>query len=185
MLWIVCPEPPSLARGVSQSATIPSEALAAGLERKMLEIEAAEAGKRTTPDTIEVSEAELESYALYRLGEDLSIRLDSVDLEIRPGMFRATVDMFVARDLASSHPIVGPLFEGRHTVFFDGALVARGGRGTFTLQRVNVDGIRVPVFLVKALLVSLDEPVDLDAPFDTPIGIHDVVLVDRAVRVTY
>ena len=168
-----------------QSTERPTVEAAEQLERKIRAIEAADSQARGGPDIVQVSELELESYALYGLVDDLAVRIDAVDLEIRSGELAATVDMFVDADLVASQPIAGPLFEGEHSVFFEGGFEARGGRGTFDLQRVRVDGITVPVFLVKALLESLDDPVDLDAPIQTPLGIDDVVLTDRAVSVTY
>lgn len=169
----------------TQSAAVPTEADAVRLEGKIGAIAAADIGSRTARETVEVSEVELESYVLYRMGEQLPVRVDGLDLELRPGRMMATVDMFVDADLASSQPLVGPLFEGAHSVFFEGDFEARNGRGMFSLQGVRVDGIAVPVFLVKALLGSIEDPVDLDAPFDTPLGIDDVVLLDRTARVTY
>lgn len=171
--------------GSAQTDAGPSRSAAEMLEGKIRTIEAAHASGHETGATMRASEVELESYVLYGMRDELGVRLDSLDLSVRPGSFSAAVDMFVDSDLSSFHSIVGPLFEGSHHVLIEGTLAARGGLGTFRLEGVRVDGLIVPVFLVKALLQSLNEPVDLDAPFETPIGIEDVLLLDRSVRVVY
>jgi len=170
---------------VRQEAVVPSEAEAVRLESKIRAIEAADTPGRTRRETVDVSEIELESYVLYGLAGQLPVQVETVDVELRTGQLAATVDMVVEEGLSASQPIAGPLFEGAHTIFFEGAFEARRGTGTFDLQGVRVDGIPVPVFLVKALLENLDEPMDLDAPFETPLGIDDVVVRERSVRVTY
>jgi hypothetical protein len=169
----------------SQTPSLPSETAAASLERKILAIGAAEASRHGTGETVLVSELELESYALYRMSDDLAVRLEGLDLEIRPGRVAATADMFVDSDLAATSPIVGPLFEGAHSVYFEGRFEGRDGVGRFELEGVRVDGVPVPVFLVKALLGSLEHPIDIDAPFDIPVGIEEVTLLSRSVSVTY
>jgi hypothetical protein len=163
----------------------PSEAGARAVAERLSEVESAQAKGNAPPVTFRVSESDLESYVMYGLRDELAVRLDSLDLEIRAGEFSATMDMYVEEDLAVVHPIVGPLFEGRHSVFFEGTFEGRNARGTFALRRVQVDGVTVPVFLVKAFLRRLDEPLDLDAPFALPIGIEDVTLLSRSASVTY
>jgi len=175
----------SVPAATAQMTGTPSESASASLERKLLMIEAADASPRVMPETVQVTEIELESYVLFGMRDQLPVRVDAVDLEIRPGALIASIDMFVDSDLASAQPLVGPLFEGTHTVYFEGAFQASDGVGRFDLEGVRVDGIPVPVFLVKALLSGLEEPFDLDAPFETPIGIDDVRLLSRLVSVTY
>lgn len=167
----------------TQEETGPSAAMASDLKRKLNEV-GASAGA-ASGRTLRVTEPELESYVLYELRDELAVELDSVDLEIRPGVLAATVRMEVGEDLSAAHPVVGPLFEGTHTVFFEGAFEGQRGLGAFSLERVRLDGVVVPVFMVKALLRNLGEPVDLDAPFRLPAGIQGVVLGERSANVVY
>jgi hypothetical protein len=159
------------------------EAVAADLRRKLDQIGTASGGGSVR--ILRVSEDELESYVLHELRDELTVRLNAVDLEIHPATLAATVDMEVGDDLSSAHPIVGPLFEGRHTVFFEGSFEAVGGQGRFGLERVRVDGIILPVFMVRALLANIGDPIDLDAPFEMPAGVQGVVLGERSVTVSY
>lgn len=173
-----------MAAGAAQRAEAPSPAAADRFAAKVLTIESAGSGSGTGR-TERASEVELESYVLYGLRDQITVRLDTVDLTLLPGEVQAAVDMVVTTDLSQAHPVVGPLFEGTHKVAFEGSFEGRGGRGRFALEGVKVDGLPVPVFLVKALLGSLDEPVDLDAPFDLPIGIEAVTLARGSLVAVY
>jgi hypothetical protein len=173
-----------MATGAAQRTEVPSLAAADRFAAKVLAIEAAGPGSGTGR-TERASEVELESYVLYGLRDQITVQLNTVDLTLLPGELHAAVDMVVTSDLTQAHPVVGPLFEGRHGVTFEGSFEGRGGRGRFVLEGVKVDGLPVPVFLVKALLGSLDEPVDLDEPFDLPIGIEAVTLGRGSVSAVY
>lgn len=170
--------------GAAQRTETPSPAASNRFAAKVLAIEAAQYGSGTGRME-RASEVELESYVLYGLRDEITVRLDTVDLTLVPGAVRGVVDMVVTSDLTGTHSVVGPLFEGSHRVAFEGSFEGRSGRGRFVLEGVKVDGLPVPVFLVKALLGSLDEPVDLDAPFDLPIGIEEVTLSRGNVAAVY
>src|SRR5688572_10420390 len=61
---------------------------AAGLQVKIDRIKQSEeeAKKDRAPETMAVYEAELESYVLYALREDIPVQLDSFDVQLSPGI---------------------------------------------------------------------------------------------------
>ncbi len=139
--------------------------------------------------TIVASEIELESFVLFAMEDDIPAKVDHVDVEIEPGLVSAATQLTFVAEEASGNPILDFLIGGTHSLFVQGRLEAKGGRGKFDLRSVRVDGIPVPTLIVEALVDRYVTPkypkVDLSEPFDIPWGIEELVLTSNLVTITY
>src|SRR5262249_40573313 len=98
----------------------------------------------------EVSEAELESYLLYSLKEDIPAKVDSADVQLGPDTVGLDTQITFPQN-ATGNSVLDVLVGGTHNLFLKGKLVGQQGRGRFDLQEVRVDGIPVPNLLIQSL----------------------------------
>jgi hypothetical protein len=166
-----------------------SERTAQILQVKINAIRKAE--RETSPrpsDTVEVSEAELESYVLYSLREEIPARVDSIDVQLTPGVVAADTKMTFGSS-PTRNPLIDALISGTHQLFVKGKLTASGGNGKFTLEEARVDGIPVPIILIETLVDRYVKPkypqVKLDEPFAMPWGIEDLTITQGKASITY
>ncbi|MBI2149137.1 MAG: hypothetical protein HYU27_00840 [Acidobacteria bacterium] len=152
------------------------------LQIKIDAIKAAEenAGRQNGGSRVEVSEAELESYVLYSLAEDIPATIDSIDVQLGANTVGADTQITFTSN-ATGNPVVDALVGGTHNLFLKGKLVTTGqGRGKFDLQEIRVDGIPVPNVLIQTLFKKYVKPkypdADLNEPFDLPWGIEELKL---------
>lgn len=137
---------------------------------------------------VEISEAELESYLLISLKDDIPAQIDSADVQL--GQDTVALDTQITFNSgATSNPVVDTLIGGTHNLFLKGKLVAREARGKFELQDVKVDGIPVPNVLIQTLFKKYVKPkypdADLDEPFDLPWGMQEIKVQPGKATVVY
>ena len=137
---------------------------------------------------VEVTEAELESYLLYSLKEDIPAKIDSADVQL--GQDTVALDTQITfNSNATGNPMVDALIGGTHNLFLKGKLVGSEGRGKFDLQEIRVDSIPVPNVLIQALFKKYVKPkypdADLNEPFDLPWGIQELKLEPTKATVVY
>jgi hypothetical protein len=137
---------------------------------------------------VEVSEAELESYLLYSLKEDIPAQVDTADVQL--GVDTVALDTQITfTSNATGNPIVDALVGGTHNLFLKGKLVAKASRGKFDLLEVRVDSIPVPNVLIQTLMKRYVQPkypdVDLNEPFDMPWGIESLKLEQGKATAVY
>jgi len=141
-----------------------------------------------SPETIEVTEVELESYVLYSLREEIPATVDSIDVQLTPGAVAADTKMTFGSN-PTRNPLIDALISGTHQLFVKGKLSASGGKGKFTLESARVDGIPVPVVLIETLVDKYVKPkypqVELDKPFAMPWGIEELTVSQGKATVTY
>jgi hypothetical protein len=140
------------------------------------------------PVTVEVTEAEFESYVLYSLKEEIPARVDSIDVQLTPGEVAADTKMTFGNS-PTRNPLIDALISGTHQLFVKGKLSATGGNGKFTLEEARVDGIPVPIVLIETLVDKYVKPkypqVKLDEPFTMPWGIEDLTITQGKATITY
>jgi hypothetical protein len=168
-----------LAEPVSAQNAV-SERAAKTLQEKIDAIQAAETAKnRQGTETIEVSEAELESYVLYSMRDQIPAKVDSIDVQLTPGTVAADTKLTFPSD-STGNPLVDVVVAGTHTFYLKGKLAASEGRGRFELQEVKVDGIPVPLVLIETLVDKYVKPkypeVDLKEPFPMPWGMESLAI---------
>ena len=137
---------------------------------------------------VELSKAELESYLLYSLKEDIPAQIDSADVQVGEETVALDTQITFASS-ATGNPMVDALVGGTHNLFVKGKLVAHEGRGKFDLQEVRVDSIPVPNVLMQALFKKYVKPkypeADLNEPFDIPYGIWELKLQPGQATIVY
>ncbi len=137
---------------------------------------------------VELSEAELESYVLYSLKDDIPAQLDSIDVQLGLGTVAADTQLTFASN-GTGNPMVDSLIGGTHTLFLKGKLVGEQGRGKFDLDEIRVDGIPVPKILIQTLFEKYVKPnypeADLKEPFGLPWGIERLKLEQGKATVVY
>jgi hypothetical protein len=143
--------------------------------------------KRGSTQTV-LSEAELESYLLYSLKEDVPAQIDTADVKLAQDKVGLDTQITFSSN-ATGNPVTDALVGGTHNLSLKGNLVAHQGRGKFDLQEIRVDGIPVPNVLMQTLIKKYVKPkypdVDLNEPFDMPWGIDDVKLEQGKATVIY
>lgn len=137
---------------------------------------------------VELSEAELESYMLFSLKNQIPAQMDSFDVQLEPGTVGAQTQLTFPSD-ATGNPIVDVVLGGTHDLFVKGALAGADGRGKFDLLEIRVDGIPVPKILIQSLFDKYVKPkypdADLKEPFDLPWGIEELTLETGKATVAY
>jgi len=135
-----------------------------------------------------VSEAELESYLLYSLKEDIPAQIDSADVQLGQDTVGLDTQITFSSN-ATGNPVVDAVVGGTHNLYLKGKLTGQQARGKFDLQEVRVDGIPVPNVLIQSLIKRYVKPkypeVELNEPFDIPWGIQDVKVEEGKASIVY
>ena len=178
------------AKESAKSPTEISPKAAKVLQQKIDDIKVADANpnRQDGPKRLEVFEAELESYLLYSLKDDIPAQVDSADVQIGPDVVALDTQITFASN-ATGNTVVDALMGGTHNLFVKGQFIGHQGRGKFDLREVRVDGIPVPNVLIQALIKKYVNPkypeVDLNQPFDMPWGIEELKLELGKANVVY
>ena len=138
-------------------------------------------------EEVEVTEAELESYVLYKLRDDIPARMDSIDVQLTPGAIAADTQMTFTN--STGNTVVDSLVNGTHNLFVKGKLSGANGEGKFDLDSVKVDGIPVPKVLIETLINKYVKPkypeVDLKEPFELPWQIDRITIEEGKAKIVY
>jgi hypothetical protein len=163
---------------------------AKSLQQKIDAIKAAENSPQHKPGSsrVQISEAELESYLIYSLQDDIPAKIDSAKVQLSGDTIGLDTQLtFVSN--ATGNPVVDALVGGTHNLLFRGKLVAEHARGKFDLEDVRVDGIPVPNIFIQTLFKKYVKPkypeADLNEPFDMPWGIQELKLDNGRATVVY
>lgn len=176
--------------GSSRVVNEVSPKAAKSLQAKIDAIKKAEENADRPPHAsrVELSEAELESYVLFSLKENIPARIDSIDVQLTRGTVAADTQITFASS-GNGNPMVDALVGGTHNLFVKGKLVGESGRGKFDLEEIRVDGIPVPKILIQTLFDKYVKPkypdADLKEPFDLPWGIEDLTIEQARAAVAY
>jgi hypothetical protein len=166
-----------------------SERVAQQLQQK---IDAVKKAKNTAAEhrlqTVEVTEAELESYVLYRLRDDIPARIDSINVQLTPGAIAADTQLTFSPN-STGNTLVDTLLSGTHNLFIKGKLSGANHEGRFELDQVKVDGIPVPKLLIETLIKKYVKPkypeVDLTEPFELPWNIDRITIEEGKAVIAY
>ena len=178
------------AKEESRVSTEVSPRAAKALQEKIDAIQAAEENPKHKRGSsrVQVSEAELESYLLYSLREDIPAQVDTAVVQLGADTVGLDTQITFTSN-ATGNPVVDALVGGTHNLFLKGRLVAQANRGKFDLLEVRVDSIPVPNVLIQTLMKRYVQPkypdVDLNEPFDMPWGIESLKLEQGKATVMY
>ncbi len=168
-----------------------SKQTAEGLQKKIDDIKKAkevalEAGRSGVE--IEVTEAELESYVLFELRDQIPIKMDSFDVQLTPGAIGAETQLTFSSN-STGNPMVDAFVGGTHNLFIKGKLSGQASRGKFELDEIRVDGIPVPKVLIQALIDKYVKPkypdTNLKEPFNLPWNIRSVEIQAGKAAIVY
>lgn len=163
---------------------------AKSLQDKIDAIKNSENSPRHKPGSsrVQLSEAELESYLLYSLQDDIPAKVDSAHVELGAGSIGLDTQLTFNSN-ATGNPMVDAIVGGTHNLLFKGRLHAEHSRGKFDLDEVRVDGIPVPNIFIQTLFKKYVKPkypeADINEPFDMPWGIEEVKLEPGKATVVY
>lgn len=182
-----------LLRSSSARPEIPTERspqAAEALQTKIDQIKsAATDATRSEAQTLDLYEAELESYVLFRLKDKIPVELKSFGVKLDAGTISSETDVTFTGSGDNSNPVLRMLVGSTHAVYISGKLSGQGGHGTFDLEEIRFDGIPVPGFVVQALIGQYVTPkypdVDLNKPFEIPYGIEDIQITKGKATITY
>jgi hypothetical protein len=137
---------------------------------------------------VQLSEAELESYLIYSLQDDIPAKIDSANVQLAGDTVGLDTQLTFTSN-ATGNPVVDALVGGTHNLLFRGKLVAEHARGKFDLEDVRVDGIPVPNIFIQTLFKKYVKPkypeADLSEPFDMPWGIEELKIDNGKATVVY
>jgi antitoxin component HigA of HigAB toxin-antitoxin module len=166
-----------------------SDRAASTLQTKIDTIKIADEDKnRQQQRKLDVSEAELEAYALVHLTKQMPFPMQSIRVHLTPGVVAADTRLTIPSG-STGNVLLDALVDGTHEFNLKGKLTGARGVGRLDLQEVEVDGIPVPTIVVDALIKKYAKPkypdVNIKEPFDLPWGIDAVDIGQGKATITY
>jgi hypothetical protein len=176
----------SLAAGVFAAADPVTRRDAARLQAKLDKITKNGLAKRAAGRTA-ISEAELNSYLRYELGDRIPPGVKDpwvTILDENRVSGRAVVDLTQLAESKRSGAMLDPwnLVGGSLPIAVDGVLRTKNGIGTFGVQSVSLSGITVPNWMLQEIVSyyskssATPQGVSIDKPFELPAGIREIQL---------
>jgi hypothetical protein len=163
-----------------------SQALAESLGRKLDAIEKRHKGKERKPETIVVTEGELNSYLAYTLAPEMPAGVSNVAVRFERERIETTgvVDLDrVGKIQTESSLSPLSLLTGPVSVELRGRLQNKDGFGSIEWEQVRVASIPLPLSVLARLVASSTrtarqpEGFDIHAPFRLPYSARKVTLV--------
>jgi hypothetical protein len=159
---------------------------AARLQAKLDKITKNGLAKRAAGRTA-ISEAELNSYLRYELGDKIPPGVKDpwvTILDENRVSGRAVVDLTQLAESKRSGAMLDPwnLVGGSLPIAVDGVLRTKNGIGTFGVQSVALSGITVPNWMLQEIVSyyskssATPQGVSIDKPFELPAGIREIQL---------
>lgn len=164
-------------------ASGPSLPAAESLARKLTSIEARKRAKTTKPETVVVSEHELNSYLNLKLGSDMPKGLSDVQVSMQRERLEATGQVDLDKlDLKKGASPFSPLalLSGKVPVLLRGRLQSLNGFGNVQIEEVQLATIPVPLSVLERLIASSTRTAqnpqgfDINAPFRFPYSVKRV-----------
>jgi len=161
---------------------------AARLQAKIDKINKNVAGRHpAAPLRTPVSEAELNSYLQYELGDKLPTGVKNPSVSILGDnrvSGRAIVDLAQVSKAHKSTGMMDPYnyLTGSVPITADGVLKASNGVATFVLESASISGVPVPVWMLQEIVSSYSKSpespqgISIDKPFPLPSGIREIQL---------
>ena len=161
----------------------PSWPAAESLARKLTSIEARKREKTRKPETVVVTEHELNSYLNLKLGADMPTGLSDVQVQMQRERLQATgqVDLDkldIKRGASPFSPLA--LLSGKVPVLLRGRLQSLDGFGSVEWEEVQLATIPVPLSVLERLVASSTRTArnpqgfDIHAPFRFPYSVRRV-----------
>lgn len=158
---------------------------AARLQAKIDRITKGSPARGRSPATTAITEAEVNSYLRYELGDQIPAGVTDPWVSILENgrlAGRATVDLARVGRSRKSSGMLDPfnLLTGSMPLAVDGILQTKNGVGTFAVQSASISGVPVPVWMLQEIVsyysksASAPNGVAIDKPFALPNGIREI-----------
>jgi hypothetical protein len=158
---------------------------AARLQAKLDRIAKGNPARGKTLATTPITEAEINSYLRYELGERIPPGVTEPWVSIlEEGRLsgRATVDLARVGESRKSGGMLDPfnLLSGSLPLTVNGVLKTKNGVGTFAVESASISGVPVPTWMLQEIVSyyskseSAPNGVALDKPFVLPNGIREI-----------
>jgi hypothetical protein len=145
--------------------------------------------RRTT-----VTQDEVNSYLRFSAGDQIPVGVTDPQITVLGGgrlSGRAVVDLDAVRKARSSGGWLDPwsYLTGRVPLTAEGVLHTHEGRGRFVLEQAAVAGVPIPKTVLQEIVSyysrrpELPEGIDLDAPFELPVGIRRIEIHEKSVTI--
>lgn len=178
---------PVLAAVLSAAADPVTRRDAARLQAKLDKITKNGSGARAVAGKTSITEAELNSYLRYELGDRIPAGVKEPWVSIlgeNRVSGRAVVDLTQVAQSRKSGGMLDPwsLVGGTLPLAVNGVLRTKNGIGTFGVESVLISGVPVPSFMLQEIVsyysksASAPHGVSLEKPFELPAGIREIQL---------
>ena len=158
---------------------------AARLQAKLDRISKGVAARGTAPATTAITEAELNSYLRFELGDRIPDGVTDPWVSILENgrmSGRATVDLARVGKSRKPSGALDPfnLLSGSMPLEVNGILRTKNGVGTFAVESASLSSVPVPVWMVQEIVSyyskseSTPKGVAIDKPFVLPNGIREI-----------
>ena len=158
---------------------------AARLQAKIDRITRASLARGRSPSITAITEAEVNSYLRYELGDRIPAGVTDPWVSILENgrlTGRATVDLARVGQSRKSTGMLDPfkLLTGSVPLAVDGVLHTKNGVGTFAVQSASISGVPVPVWMLQEIVSYYSKSeiaphgVAIDKPFILPNGIREI-----------
>ena len=179
----------SLLAGLLATTLIAAEPVsrrdAARLQAKIDRITKGSPARGRTPAKTAITEAEVNSYLRYELGDQIPAGVTDPWVSILENgrlAARATVDLARVGKGRKSSGMLDPfnLLSGSMPLAVDGVLQTKNGVGTFAVQSASISGVPVPVWMLQEIVSYYSKSemtpngVAIDKPFVLPNGIREI-----------
>jgi hypothetical protein len=163
----------------------PSLPAAESLARKLTAIETRKGEKARKPETVVVTEHELNSYLNLKLGAEMPTGISDVQVSMQRERLQATGQVDLDRlDLKKGSSPFSPLalLSGKVPVMLRGRLQSLDGFGNVQIEEVQLATIPVPISVLERLIASSTRTArnpqgfDINAPFRFPYSVKRVRL---------
>jgi hypothetical protein len=161
---------------------------AARLQAKLDRITKNDANLRKAAATTPITEAELNSYLRYELGDRIPPGVTEPWVSLLDNgrlSGRATVDLGRVGQSRKSGSMLDPysLLTGSLPLAVNGMLKTKNGMGTFALETASLSGVPIPPWMLQDIVSYYSKSpttphgVSLEKPFMRPSGIREIQLV--------
>ena len=158
---------------------------AARLQAKIDRITKSSSPRGRSPATTAITEAEVNSYLRYELGDRIPAGVTDPWVSILENgrlAGRATVDLARVGQSRKSSGMLDPfnLLTGSVPLAVNGTLHTKNGVGTFAIQSASISGVPVPVWMLQEIVSYYSKSeiapngVAIDKPFILPNGIREI-----------
>jgi hypothetical protein len=160
---------------------------AARLQAKLDRISKNDGNRGKAPATTPITEAELNSYLRYELGDRIPPGVTEPWVSLLDNgrlSGRATVDLGRVGQSRKSGGMLDPysLLTGSLPLAVNGVLKTKNGMGTFALESASLSGVPIPAWMLQDIVgyysksPTTPNGVSLEKPFMLPSGIREIQL---------